>query len=60
MKWEQVQIRTFQRSHLIERFGGIEAQKLSELAAVLRVFVNTKLDVLSERLIEFVEVVLVF
>jgi hypothetical protein len=60
MKWEKVQIHTFQGSHLIERFGGIEAQKLSKLAAVLRVLVNTKLDVLAERLIEFVEVVLVF
>ena len=38
----------------------MEAQELGELAAILGVFVNTKLDILSESLVELVEVVFVF
>ena len=37
----------------------MEAQELGKLAAVLRVLVNTELDVLAERLVELLEVVLV-
>lgn len=36
------------------------AQTFGELAAVLRIFVNTKLEVLAEGLVELVEVDLVF
>lgn len=44
---------------LLARFGGVEAQEFSELAAVLSILVNTELDVLAEGLVELVEVVLV-
>ena len=50
---------TLQRRHLLLGLGRVEAQELSKLAAVLCVLVNTKLDVLAERLVELVEVVLV-
>jgi len=44
---------------LVEGFGGEEAEEFGELAAVLRVLVNTKLDVLAESLVELLEVILV-
>jgi len=44
---------------LLARFGGVEAQEFSELAAVLSILVNTELDVLAEGLVELVEVVFV-
>ena len=43
----------------LARFGGVEAQEFSELAAVLSILVNTELDVLAEGLVELVEVVFV-
>lgn len=51
--------RTLQRSLLIERLGRVEAEELSELAPVLSILVNTKLEVLREGLVELGEVVLV-
>ena len=50
---------TLEGGHLLRRLRREEAQELSELAAVLGVFVNTELNVLAERLVELVEVVLV-
>ena len=50
---------TLERSHLLRGFSGVEAQELGELAAILSVLVNTELEVLAERLVELVEVVLV-
>jgi hypothetical protein len=51
---------TLQRSRLIKRFCREEAQKLGEFAAVLRVLMNTELDVLAEGLVELAKIVLVF
>lgn len=51
--------RTLERSHLLSRLGGVESEELGELGSVLGVFVNTKLEVLSESLVELGEVVLV-
>ena len=50
---------TLQRNLLINRLGREEAEELSKLAAVLRILVDTKLEVLAERLVELLEVVLV-
>jgi hypothetical protein len=44
---------------LLCRLGGEEAQELSELAAVLGVLMNAKFQVLAERLVELLEVILV-
>jgi hypothetical protein len=44
---------------LVSRLGRIEAQKLSKLAAVLSILVDTQLQVLAKCLVELVEVVLV-
>jgi hypothetical protein len=44
---------------LISRFGGEKAKEFSELASVLRVFVNAEFQILAKRLIEFGEVILV-
>jgi hypothetical protein len=44
---------------LVRRFGGEEAEEFSEFAAVLRILMNTELQVLAERLVELLEVVLV-
>ena len=44
---------------LIGRLCRIEAEELCELAAVLRILVDTELDVLAERLVELLEIVLV-
>jgi hypothetical protein len=44
---------------LLGRLGGIEAQELGKLAAVLGIFVDTELQVLAERLVELGEVILV-
>ena len=44
---------------LLRRLGGVEAQEFGKFAAVLSVLVNTELQVLAERLIELLEVVLV-
>jgi len=51
---------TFQRRHLIDRFGRVEAQVLGEFAAVLGVLVNTELNVFAKMFVELVEVLLVF
>jgi hypothetical protein len=48
------------RSHLLKRPGRVESQEFSEFAAVLGVLVNTELNVLAERLVKLVEIVLVF
>jgi hypothetical protein len=44
---------------LLRRLGREEAQELGKFAAVLSVLVNTKLQVLAERFVELLEVVLV-
>ena len=44
---------------LLRRLHREEAQELGKLAAVLGILVNTKLQVLAECLLEFLEVVLV-
>ena len=59
MKDTKAEVLTLERSLLLGRLGGVEPQELSELAAVLSILVDTKLDVLAERLVELVEVVLV-
>ena len=51
---------TFEGSKLIVRLGRVETEELRKLATVLSIFVNTKLDVFTEGLVEFGEVVLVF
>ena len=56
---EESQRPTLEGRQLLLRLGRVEAQELSELAAVLGVFVDTELNVLAERLVELVEVVLV-
>ena len=50
---------TLEGGHLLGGLGGVEAKELSKLAAVLGVLVDTKLNILAERLVELVEVVLV-
>ena len=50
---------TLEGGHLLGGLGGVEAEELSKLAAVLRVLVDTELDVLAEGLVELAEVVLV-
>ena len=42
------------------RFRGVETKEVHELAMVLSIFVNTKIDVLAERLVKLGEVVFVF
>ena len=56
---EESQRLTLEGRQLLLRLGRVEAQELSELAAVLGILMDTKLDVLAERLVELVEVVLV-
>jgi len=51
---------TFQRSHLVDRLGRVEAQVPGKFAAVLGVLMDTKLNVLAESLVELVEILLVF
>jgi len=51
--------RTLERGHVVGGLGRIEAEELSELAAVLGVLVDTELQVLAEGLVELAEVVLV-
>ena len=50
---------TLERGHLLATLGRVEAEELSELAAVLGVLVDTELDVLAEGLVELGKVVLV-
>ena len=50
---------TLEAGLLICRFCRVKSKELSKLAAVLGVLVDTQLDVLAERLVELVEVVLV-
>lgn len=50
---------TFQGDLLIGGLRGVESEEFSELASVLGVFVDTELQVLAERLVELLEVVLV-
>ena len=52
-------ILTLEGSHLLSGLGRVEAQELGKLATVLSILVDTELDVLAERLVELVEVVLV-
>ncbi len=59
-KCEQGEESTLERSQFIQRSGRIEAQVFGEFAAVLRVFMNTEFNVLAERLVELVEVLLIF
>ena len=44
---------------LIRRLGGEETQELGELAAVLGILMNTEFQVLAERFVKLLEVVLV-
>lgn len=44
---------------LIDRLGGEESEEAGELGPVLRVFVDTELQVLAKGFVELVEVVLV-
>ena len=50
---------TLEAGLLICRFCRVESEELGKLAAVLSVLVDTQLDVLAERLVELVKVVLV-
>lgn len=50
---------TLEGNLFISRLGREETQKLGKLAAVLGILVDTELQVLAERLVEFVKVVLV-
>lgn len=50
---------TLERDLLLSRLGREEAEELSELATVLSILVDTELQVLAERLVELLEVVLV-
>ena len=52
--------RTLERGLLVNGLGREETQELGKLAAVLRVLVDTELQVLAKGLIELVKVVLVF
>ena len=51
---------TFERDRIIDSFGRVEAQEFGKLGAVLSVLVNSELDVFAERLVELLEVILVF
>ena len=51
--------RTLERGQVLGGLGREEAEELGELGAVLRILVDTELDVLAERLVELLEVVLV-
>ncbi len=51
---------TIERGLLIRRLRRVEAEELGKLATVLRVLVNTELQVLSEGLVELLGVLLVF
>ena len=51
--------RTFKRGLLLGRLGGVEAQELGQLAAVLSVLVDAEFQVLAKGFIELVEVVLI-
>jgi hypothetical protein len=55
----QQDVLTLERSLFLERLGREEAEELGELATVLSILVDTKLQVLAESLIEFAEVILV-
>lgn len=48
-----------ERGHLVVGLGRVEAEQLGELGAVLGVLVDPELEVLAERLVERLEVVLV-
>lgn len=48
-----------QGGQLITRLGGVEAQQLGKQLAVLRVLVDTELQVLGEGRVEFVELLLI-
>lgn len=50
---------TLERDLLLSRLGRVEAEELSELTAVLGILVDTELQVLAERLVELLKVVLV-
>jgi len=49
-----------ERSSLITGLGGVEAKELSKSLAVLRVFVNSELDVLAEGRVKLVKLLSVF
>ena len=51
---------TFECDRIIDSFGGVETQEFGKLATVLSVLMNPELDVLAERLVELLEVILVF
>ena len=53
------QVLTLEGGHLLGRLRRVEAEELSELAAVLRILVHTELDVLAEPFVELGEVLLV-
>jgi hypothetical protein len=55
----QQDVLTLERSLFLERLGREEAEELGELATVLSILVDTKLQILAESLIEFAEVILV-
>mmetsp|Transcript_6459 Transcript_6459/g.16731 ORF Transcript_6459/g.16731 Transcript_6459/m.16731 type:complete len:555 (+) Transcript_6459:414-2078(+) len=48
-----------QAGHLVAALGGVVAQQLRQLGAVLAVLVNAQLEVLAERLVELGKVILV-
>jgi hypothetical protein len=50
---------TLERNLLLERLGRVEAKELSKLGSIVRVLVDTELDVLAKGLVELLEVVLV-
>mmetsp|Transcript_4437 Transcript_4437/g.7251 ORF Transcript_4437/g.7251 Transcript_4437/m.7251 type:complete len:256 (-) Transcript_4437:1060-1827(-) len=49
-----------ERGHLLARLGGVVAQELGQLGAVLAVLVDAKLDVLAELLVELAVLLRVF
>jgi len=51
--------RTLERRNLVHRLGRVVAQEFRQLAAVLSILVDTKLEVLRKGLIELIEVILV-
>jgi hypothetical protein len=50
---------TLEGDLLLERLGRVEAEELGKLGAVVRVLVDTELDVLTKGLVELLEVFLV-
>jgi hypothetical protein len=44
---------------IVSRFCGVESQKLGKFAPVLGIFVDSELQVLTERLVELLEIILV-